>query len=172
MANFQIGDVITFRYSSKRATDPNPTVFVLHTNWQGMIHGLNFNYLTQVEVDVFRSLVNKKFGKEMKKKNAFIKRRIQQHEEVAGEKRGLKKLFGKKQDAGKMLAQNPQQFYMKYVRPFIQPRGWDPYRLYRPDRMGTVHLKTTNRVFVDLPSQFFKEYVDTFAARRGPRFTK
>ena len=42
------GDVIRFSYTAKSSNDPNPIVLFLD-KYEGLVHGLNFNYMTQSE---------------------------------------------------------------------------------------------------------------------------
>lgn len=143
MAIYKIGDLITFTYPAvhlqgTKAHDRFPQVLVLHPYWDRhppnnspgnyLVHGLAFKYLSNDEINLIRMFISKDFKLEyyinlLKKNPALVNQ------------------FNHILDAAERTAiTNPHDFYLKVIRPFIQPRGWDPYRLYRPDKMTGVRI--------------------------------
>lgn len=131
MAGFNIGDLITFTYPLAPQTyahDPNPRVLVLHENWQGHVHGLNFNLLTNEEINTIRAILDPFF--EMSYRNALS----------AQNPNAFKELEAIITSSGNPKITSPHDFYLKVIKPFIRPRGYDPYRLYKPNLMTGVRI--------------------------------
>lgn len=134
----EIGQLITFSYQSARSHDDFPQVLILHPSWRNparmpysnklFIHGLNFNYLTDDEINIIRMFVDPAFQLQyfanMEKKNRNLAMEFDRIIARAG--------------AANMLS--PHDFYLKTIRPFIQPRGWDPYRIYDPGLLRNVRI--------------------------------
>lgn len=131
----QIGSLISFSYQSQRSHDRFPEVLVLHPSWRfypnrsggkALLHGLNFNYLNDDEINMIRMLIDPgfqlKYFQNMERKNPG----------VAAE---FDRIIGR---AGAASITSPHDFYLKVVKPFIIPRGYDPYRLYDPGMMQNV----------------------------------
>ena len=163
MANYQIGDLISFSYPAihkqdTQAHDKTPKVLVLHNNWQGNMHGLNFNYLTDNEINMIRMMLDPAF--ELKNKAALT--RTAPH-------------VVKEFDAIMERAQNtnitsPYVFYQQVIKPFIMPRSWDPYRRYRPEKMSNVKIIQSRPVLTgDVKKHLFSTFGDKFKNFRGPR---
>jgi hypothetical protein len=130
---YRIGDLITFTYPAVKqqgteAHDKFPQVLVLHNNWQNNVHGLNFNYLTDDEINILRMMVDPafqlKYVDNLQKKNPQL---VNEFDRIIGA-------------AGSANITSPYDFYFKVIRPFIMTRGWDPYRRYRPDKMSNVRI--------------------------------
>jgi hypothetical protein len=138
--NLQIGSLISFSYRSSRSHDLYPEVLVLHPGWRfyppkgrsvpgkPLVHGLNFNYMTDDEINMIRMIVDPgfqlKYFQNMENKNPGIAAefdRIISH-------------------AGNANITNPLQFYTTVIKPFIMPRRYDPYRLYDPGLMQNVRM--------------------------------
>lgn len=131
MANFHIGDLITFGYPlapQTRAHDKYPKILVLHNNWQGFVHGINFNYLTNDEINTIRAILDPFF--EMKYRNDI----------AAKNPNAAKELEAIISSSGNPKVTSPHDFYMKVIRPFIIVRGWDPYRLYYAEKMSGIRI--------------------------------
>lgn len=159
---FQIGDLITFSYEGKSTRvgpvgrhDKFPQVLVLHPNWEGLVHGLNFNYLSDDEKNVIRMLLDPMF--EMKFRDALRNRNPNLYDELegivtgkAGSGGGLHQVAPPPAPSGPTTRvtkiNNPRGFYYNIIRPFIYERGWDPYRRYAPSRMKNVRVVTSARV--------------------------
>ena len=41
------GTIVRFKYSGKNVTTPNPLVLVLHSNYNGYLHGINIEYIPE-----------------------------------------------------------------------------------------------------------------------------
>lgn len=135
--NLQIGSLITFGYQSPRSHDRYPEVLVLHPAWpyypnrqggKALLHGLNFNYMTDDEINMIRMIVDPafqlKYFENMEKKNPGIAAEFDRIIARAG--------------AGEITS--PQQFYNNVIKPFIMPRNWNPYRLYDLGKMQGVRI--------------------------------
>lgn len=131
----QIGSLVSFAYQSPRSHDRFPEVLVLHPSWRfypnraggkPFMHGLNFNYLNDDEINMLRMLIDPgfqlKYFQNMEKRNPG----------VAAE---FDRIIGR---AGAANITSPHDFYVKVIKPFIQPRGYDPYRLYDLGLMQNV----------------------------------
>lgn len=163
MAQYQMGDLISFRYPAvhkqgTRAHDKSPEVLVLHPNWQGNLHGLNFNYLTRDEINLIRMLIDPTFARQYKEK--FNKRNPRLGQEVDN-------ILNTARVAD---ITSPGMFYNNIVRPFIKSRGWDPYRRYVPSKMSGVRVlqKRAHMVGEDKESLFDK-FKNKFQFMKGPR---
>jgi len=145
MAQFRIGDIITFRYPlppNTRAHVPYPTVFVLHSNWQGLLHGLLWDVATQDEINTIRMLIDPFF--EMKYKEALRRKNPNIYKE-------LENIITTPQKWGQVSVRNakidsPQSFYHGVIKPFIQPRGYSLYRKYRIEKISGGRVKTPARI--------------------------
>jgi len=125
---YRIGDMITFTYSGNRVHDKFPNILVLHNNWQNNVHGLNFSYLTDDEINALRMMIDPafelKYAENLQKKNPHIMME-------------LDKIILR---MGNANITSPRDFYLRVVRPFIMVRGWDPYRKYNPAKMVGVRV--------------------------------
>ena len=147
-----IGDLITFTYTSETATDKNPTVLILHNNWQGLLHGLNFSYLTTQEQSYVKSVLNSEYAEEIKKKDARIKAHLER--------------LGSRIDDYDI--KNPHDFYIRFIRGFIMPRAWEPYRKYKPANI--VNSRTIVKADVmtgKVKGELFNQFANKFKHRFG-----
>ena len=154
MANFEIGSLISFTYpvslphdkrrprnkDETRAHDKFPEVLVLHPNWQGLVHGLNFKYLSEDEINTVRMILDPMF--EMNYREALQKKNANAYAELD------RILTGKVEGAVGPHSRivkitSPRGFYLNIIRPFIITRSWDPYRLYRVEKMTNVRIVQT-----------------------------
>jgi hypothetical protein len=133
MTSYRIGDLISFSYPALKlqgteAHDKFPSVLVLHPLWQGTLMGLNFNYLTDQEINMFRMMLDPgfqlKYMDNLYKKSPQL---VQEFDTIIGA-------------AGSANITSPYDFYHKVVRPFIMVRGWDPFRRYTPSKMTNVRV--------------------------------
>lgn len=160
----EIGDLITFSYPAvhkkgTRAHDKSPTVLVLHPNWGGLLHGLNFNYLTNNEINMIRMILDPNFEKQYK---ASLTRRAPHV---------VKEFDNIISAASNTNITSPQSFYRQAIRPFIVSRGWDPYRKYRVDKMSGVRVLQPRPVLTgEQAAGFFSRFANKFKNMRGPRF--
>jgi hypothetical protein len=155
MANFKIGDLISFTYEPQqppsKVHDKFPQVLVLHPNWEALVHGLNFNYMSDDEKNTIRMLLDPMF--EMKYRDALRNRNPNLFDELegivsgrAGSGGGLHKIHppARTQGAASKVKDinQPRAFYYAVIRPFIFRRGWDPYRKYKLSGMKNVRVVT------------------------------
>ena len=142
MANFNVGDLIVFTYPAvhlqdTRAHDRYPKVLVLHTNWQGNVHGLNLNYLTEDEINTLRMVLDPYY--EMKYSAALKQKNPTAYQELGHLLHGrVGEAAGSHSRMVKITS--PRAFYLNIIKPFVMPRGWDPYRLYKPDKMTGIRI--------------------------------
>ena len=204
--NFEIGDLVAFSYFAeprqqvrdvkamrqrtqsgqsiwkKQENKPDnhdkyPQVLILHPEWQGNVHGINLNQMSQHEINFLTALVDPFFAKEIVKKDMRIRNELQRIP----------------QD---IHITSPHDFYLRIVKPFI--KLYDGYRLYKPSKMRNIRvikpyrdiekrLKSSQKPattdqkekpssVVDTSTQqgssFFDKYRQTLGRMRGPRFGK
>jgi hypothetical protein len=151
----RIGDLVQFNYSQgKRIHDENPKVLVLHDNWQGLIHGLNFNYLSLQEINYIKAVLNPVFEADIVRKDARIAAQMDRIRPVLDT----------------LNITSPYDFYLRFVRGFIQPRGWDPYRRYNPRAVMGEKLITRKELLVgDEKEGIFARTLGKLSTMRGPR---
>ncbi len=151
----RIGDLVQFNYSQgKQVHDLNPKVLVLHDNWQGLIHGLNFNYLSLQEINYIKAVLNPTFRADIITKDERIAKQIQ---------RVLPLL-------NTLNITSPYDFYLRFVRGFIEPRGWDPYRRYNPRAVIGEKLITRKEILVGNEKEgIFARTLGKLSTMRGPR---
>jgi hypothetical protein len=165
---YNIGDLITFTYPAvflqgTRAHDKFPRVLVLHSGWEGLVHGLNFNYLTADEINTIRMILDPSF--EVKYRDALNKQNSKLIIEFDNIMRG----------AANANIVSPRDFYTRVVKPFIISRGWDPYRLYTPSKMTAVRVVQRRQHLEGQPMGVFQGFVQKFQSMKGPtmpRFKK
>ena len=160
--NFRIGDLITFTYPlppNTRAHDKFPRVLVLHPGWEGLVHGLNFNYLSADEVNTVRMLIDPFY--EMKYRDALKRRNPNAYNE-------LESIITSPIGTRNSKMTSPQDFYRGVIRPFIMQRGWDPYRKYRVDKISGARIITSARVITgeDSLAKWQKERQELAAAAK------
>jgi len=174
MARLIIGDLISFSYPAvhkqgTRAHDKNPKVLVFHPNWQGLVHGLNFNYLSDDEINTIRMILDPtfetKYREQLRRKNRSA---YDELERILGGKEphgGLTKAppmavpIGGTTRVTKITS--PRAFYYTMIRPFIFKRGFDPYRKYKP------HLMTGVRTLEPARKMLGQESLRKFRAEQG-----
>jgi hypothetical protein len=145
--NFKIGDLITFTYPlapNTEAHDKYPKVLVLHNNWQGCVHGLNFNYLSADEINTVRMLIDPFFR--LQQRDNLWKKNPKMFNEI-------ETIMTKGSPYAKTTnIDSPLKFYNTIIRPFIIVRGWDPYRKYRVDKMLSSRILTPSNVMTGMDS--------------------
>lgn len=159
MAIYKIGDYATWTYKSPKANDRNPKVLILHDNWEGHVHGLNFNYLTNDEINYLRMVLNYTFAEN--EIEPFSKK----NPKLANDYKRMRNVYKS------LNINSPYDFYQRFVRGFIQPKGYDPYRLYKPEYIQAPRVLRKARYFTsNNPLSAMGRYIDTFKYRRGSRF--
>ena len=164
---YNIGDLVTFTYPlppDTRAHDRFPRVLILHPNWQGLTHGLNFNYLSADEINTIRMLVDPFY--EMKYRDALKRKNPNAYRELEAIITTPTSWRGSSVRNARMTS--PQEFYRGVIRPFIIQRGWDPYRKYRADKVSAVRIITPARVITgeDSLAKWQKERAELAAAAK------
>ncbi len=160
MANYKIGDLVTFIYPAvhqqgTRAHDKQPQVLILHNNWQGKVHGLNFNYLTEHEINFVKAVINPEYAQVISEKDPAIRAQLQRMSSMNAS----------------LNITSPHDFYNRFVKNFIKPRGYDPYRIYSPEKMTGVKVLFAKEVMVgDRKDGAFQRMIDKIKNFRGPRF--
>lgn len=134
-----MGDLITFDYSLGQVVhDKNPKVLVLHPNWQGQMHGLNFNYLTEQEINYIKAVLSPTFESQI----------VQTDRRIAIQMTRVRAIIDT------LNITSPMDFYARFVRGFIQPRGWDPYRRYTTSKQRSMRTITPSAIMTgDQPEQ-------------------
>lgn len=128
-SNFKPGDVVRFTYHSENASPGSASVykqvFVLHPNWNNLMHGLDMKRMTEAERVVLKTVMNP---------NAENMRthRIPLINDVL-----------KRMDPPELI-KNPVSFYNQFVKPFI--RNKDLYRTYHPMVMTGVQVVDQSKV--------------------------
>ena len=114
------GDIIRFTYKHQAVDEhtgpPNKEVLVLHPNWHNKIHAIDLKRVSPAERKVLEYVLdprNKGKPSRIPLINNIMKR-MDPVEEI----------------------QNPQSFYLKFVKPFLN--GKDAYRQYIPHLMSNV----------------------------------
>jgi len=136
MAYYKIGDLVSFSYPAvhlegTQAHDKHPEVLILHPNWEGLVHGLNFNYLTRDEINILRMLIDPMY--EMRYRTALKQRNPTAYAE-------MDKIISEPGAYRNTKINSPHDFYRGVIRPFIITRNWDPYRRYRPEKMRNIRI--------------------------------
>lgn len=149
---FSIGDLVEFDYRAGAVVhDSFPKVLCLHNNWRGCVHGLNFNYLTQQEINYIKSVLNPQFAKKISKKDLRIAAQLDRISHLAN-----------------LNITSPHDFYVRFIRGFIQPRGWEPYRRYNVQKIGSSKIITRQAIMTgEEKSGIFDKYRNKFKNMRG-----
>ncbi len=151
----QIGSLISFTYSGISAHDKFPQILVLHNGWQGFVHGLNFNYLTEQEKNYIKAILNEEFAKKLSEKDPVLKNKLNQ--------------FAGTYDS--LNITSPHDFYTRFVRQFIKPKNYDPYRRYSPSKMTGIKVISKKEILTgEQKDTVFNKFVNKFQNMRGPRF--
>lgn len=134
------GDLVTFSYPAVKlqgtqAHDKNPTVLVLHPNYEGIMHGLNFNYLGPQEINMIRMLLSPKF--QLENKAALTRQRPDL----------IKRFDSIVESATESEVNSSAAFYSKVIKPLITTGGihakkYEPYRQYRVDKIKGLRIVT------------------------------
>jgi hypothetical protein len=155
MAVYKIGDLATWTYSGPRSHDKYPQVLILHDNWEGLVHGLNFNYLSDDEINFLRVVLNPDFREEyedkLKKQNPSLGRELNNIEHIY--------------DA--LNINSPHDFYIRFVKRFIKPRGWDPYRKYSLKYIVSPRVLKRRNYMVGTQGGAFGKYIKEIQYKRG-----
>ena len=147
MAQYQIGDLVAFSYPAvhlqgTRAHDKYPSVLILHPLWRNNIHGLNFNYLGDDEINVLRMLIDPafqlKYIENLQRKNPNL---VREFDRIIS-------------NAANAVITSPHDFYNRVIKPFIITRGWDPYRRFRPDKITNLRIVQKSRTITGEDSRW------------------
>jgi len=136
-----IGSLVTFAYDSPNSHDAAPEVLVLHHSWEGLIHGINFNYLTKEELDFVKSVINEDYAAEA----------IKQYPGIGVE------IDRMKTNLLTLQITSPGMFYNKFIKNFIKKYG--SYRLYKPEYVRSLRTMISSEVMRGLkPGLVFDKY--------------
>lgn len=156
MAVYKIGDLATFTYNGKRVNDRFPKVLILHDQWEGFVHGMNFNYLTDAEINYLRMVLNPEFAD--KEYPAFQR----QSPLLAREFDKLDHVYNT------LNISSPHDFYIRFIKSFIRPRGWDPYRKYNPAFIASPRVLKKRTFFTGEGKKgIFSRYIENVEHKRG-----
>jgi hypothetical protein len=159
MANYKIGDLITFSYPAvhqkgTRAHDKYPQVLVLHDHYEGLVHGLNFNYLEDKEINFIKAVLNEDLAEKFGEKDQWVGRELNRLAAVYDT----------------LKIDSPYDFYHKFVQGFIKVRKYDPYRKYKPHLMTNVRVITKREVLTgERKEGIFSKFVNRVSPLRGRR---
>lgn len=56
MAKYNTGDTVKFTYKKATSKDKNPTVLIITPSLDGKLHGINLNYLSEIEKKAILSI--------------------------------------------------------------------------------------------------------------------
>lgn len=152
----EIGSLIIFSYPAvhkqgTRAHDKYPNVLVLHPSWQGCMHGLNFNYLTDDEINTIRMLMDPMFEvryrESLERKNPNLFRELERIITTPSPFRNSK-------------VTSPYEFYRGMIKPFLYGgTKRDCYRLYKPEKMTNIRVvqRASHMVGEDSLTKYKKE---------------
>ena len=152
---FNPGDIIRFTYSHQSVDDhtgpPEKEVLVLHPNWHNKVQGIDLKRLDPAQRKVLEYLLDP----EMKNKPSKIPL-INRVREMMDPVEEIK---------------NPQQFYSRFVKPFLKRTQADAYRQYIPKLMkNPTRLRkaqiSTGRPATENP--LFGQKPDTLAKPQAP----
>jgi hypothetical protein len=156
MSNFRIGDLVSFTYPAvhqegTKAHDKFPEVLVLHPNYEGLLHGLNFNYMDADEINTIRMLLDPFF--EMQQRENLRRRNPSAFAE-------LERIITTPGAYRNTKINSPVAFYKGVIRPFIKTRGWDPYRKYSIEKIkaGRVIQPAAHMTGEDSLAKYKKEH--------------
>jgi len=128
MPAFKRGDLISFSYRKEETThDLYPQVLVLHENWKGNVHALNFNYLDEQERNYVKAILNPTFAEEISKKDPQIRME-------------LARVGAAAVTTGKQI-DSPYSFYVRFVKGFAKKHN--SYRKYKPEKIFNVRILAT-----------------------------
>jgi hypothetical protein len=168
LGKVRIGDIVTFTYNGLNVHDKFPQVLILHNNWQGTVHGINLNNLSDQEINYVKAVLNPDFAEEISKKDVRIRQQLQRVSNI-----------------NLLNITSPYDFYLRFIKSFI--RQYDSYRRYKPQNMLNIKVITKKEVLTGEEgfgqktlgskpktlgtttpkSSAFKHYEDTFKHRKG-----
>ena len=151
MAELRIGDIVSFSYKGKRSHDPFPQVLILHNNWNGLVHALNFNYLSDHEINYLKAVMNPTYAKEISKTDVQIRQQLMQ--------------VGAASAVSGVRIESPHDFYIRIVKPFI--KKYDSYRLFKPEGISGVKVITKREILTGKKIGLFTGYLDKFRNLTG-----
>jgi len=134
------GDLVTFHYPAvhkrkSRAHDPNPTVLVLHPNYEGKVHGLNWGLMTPNQQNMIRMILD--VGFEQQHKQALTRQDpslMKEYDKVVGM-------------ASVTEINQPYPFYQQVIKKLISAGNlsasgvkYEPYRQYTLTNISSVRI--------------------------------
>ena len=129
-SNLQAGQIVMFNYSGKNVHKKRPLVLILNPKWQGKLHGLSLDYISEPVLLKLRNIVQE-----------TLQQRVAQ----------LTKL---RLPLLKADIRDPQRFYNSRLKPFIKTffdSTQSPYRMYIITNIKS--LRTIDYRFKDMDIQ-------------------
>ena len=120
------GMVIEFRYNSRNGFDPKPLIlFLYHDKKLDLIHGINFNYIYEQDVQNIFTLISKTVGVSIEydiEDNSYSRIKLNPNPKSRS---GI----------------GAQKLYESVIKPklFNKQRTRDCYRTYKADKISAVH---------------------------------
>jgi len=160
MAVYRIGDTVSFTYKGEHSHEDYPQVLILHTSWRRTrfpheapkVHAIQYNTLTDSEINYLKSLINPKFAKEMEATDPSIKMK-------------LSSIGYYNKNPSLYNINSPRDFYYFAIKPFVRSTkgaGRDPYRLYFPEKMLNPKIVVKVEITTGQEKGMFANYINKF----------
>ena len=155
MIKLEPGTICTFTYGTGFIEKPSkqgfvhdkfPQVLVLNSSWEGNVHGINLNMLSDKELNYLKAVVNPAFAREMVQKDPMLAQELDR----------LPKTLD---------VHSPHDFYIRFMKGFIQK--YDSYRVYKPEKMINVRVVKKAEEFVGTEKGTFSDFVARTKQVRG-----
>lgn len=110
------GHIVRFNYKGKDVHEPRPMVLILNPNWKGFLHGLALRDISEKDLKKLAGLVTQKVSN---KKNLLTKFKIR------------RKRYNISQ---------PQKFYKRELKRYLNKTGNTPYRIYNVKGISSMNI--------------------------------
>ena len=118
---YKIGDIISFTYGSKKATDAKPIVLVITPMYEGCVHGINLKNLPEREREMLLRITHPTYSSKV---GDWVKKLP-----------ALQQVLNKRQNQD-LQSLGSYSFYTRYVSGFAN--RWNCYRKYKPQFMTDI----------------------------------
>jgi len=68
ISQIEPGHIITFNYKGKNVHTPKPLVLCLNSNWEGKLHGINIEYISEDVLNKLADMTKVSFAEKISKK--------------------------------------------------------------------------------------------------------